>query len=73
MLIGACDPMLCPVLHFRPVVLRGAAKDWKLREKWTKKMFLEYDAMIGGAGVKVGKIPYGPLYGNFDIVYNIAR
>ena len=33
----------------RPVVLRGAASDWELRAKWTKKMFVEYDAMLGGA------------------------
>ena len=36
----------------RPVVLRGAAADWELRAKWTKKMFVEYDAMLGGADQK---------------------
>lgn len=56
----------------RPVVLRGAATNWELRKKWTKKMFVEYDAMLGGAGVKVGKIPYGNLYGGSDTLTTIG-
>ena len=48
------------VLPGRPLVLRGFARDWRLRKAWAKDALL---AKYGKMGFTTGPVPYSKLFG----------
>ena len=58
------------VLRRRPVVIRGGAKGWKLRKRWTlAKLRVKY----GHVRLPAGSIPYFEMFGKAGVQPTLAE